>query len=265
MSARLIGELTAWLLTPAAADLTPAERLVLYVVAERAHERTRIMLRHRGDDIQLVDRIAQTTGLARDGALKRAFQRLAARGLDVRIPAKMGANGKPVFTHEGHSMRFRLPEFPASVTIPEAAAPVDDPVDTPGDNPPPDPPDTDQRRDETSHHSTRGETKRPASEAKRRDESSRPTPSNYLGPSNKLYPSTSVLSPQPELEDSHPTADETKKPQFDFRSACAFLLQIPPTDQAAAITTAEKQLGPNATTEMLRIRAAQIAAKGIPA
>lgn len=34
---------------------------------------------------------------------------------------------------------------------------------------------------------------------------------------------------------------------------------------AAAITAAEKQLGPNAKNEDLRIRAAEIASKGIPA
>lgn len=271
MSARLIGELANWLLSPAAADVTPHERLVLFVIAERSHERTRLMLRHRGDDLQLVDRIAASSGLARDGALKKAFQRLAGRGLEVRIPVKKGKNGKPVFTHEGHSMRFRLPEFPASVAIPERpAGPVDDepqPVDNSAGEAPQDGPDGDERRDVSSHHSARGGTDRPASGAERRDVSSRPYPSNYLsGPSNKLYPSTSVLSPVAEVEGAtrEPETIKNREFEFDFRSACAYLLQAPPAVQTAAMARAAEEL-PDATNEDLRIRAAEIAAKGIPA
>jgi hypothetical protein len=271
VSARLIGELTNWLMSPAADDVTPQEVAVLFVVAERSHERTRVMLRHRGDDCQLVDRIARSTGLARDGALKRVFRGLAKRGLDVRIPVAHGKDGRPVFACEGHSMRFRLPEFPASVSIPEApAGPVDneaDPVDGPGDNPPSDAPGDDERGTESSRLSSRGVRNRPASGAQRGTESSRPTPSKYISdPSYKLYPSTSVRSPVAGLEGSPARADETQtSPRFDFRSACALLLQTPPDVQADAMARAEKDLGPGATHEALRIRAAEIAAKGIPA
>lgn len=271
MSARLIGELTEWLRTPAAAEVTPAERLVLFAVAERSHERTRLMLRHRVDDVQLVDRLAEVTGLARDGALKKAFQRLAGRGLEVRIPVKISAKGRPVFTHEGHSMRFRLPEFPASVTLPERpGGPVDDepgPVDNPVDNSSEAAPGDGEWWDEPSHHSARGGTKPPASDGERWDESSRPTPSNYTsGPSYKIYPSTSVRSPGAGLEGSHASTDQTQtSPRFDFRSACALLLQVPPGVQAHAMARAAKELGPDAANEALRIRAAEIASKGVPA
>jgi hypothetical protein len=270
VSARLIGELANWLLSPAAADVTPHERLVLFVIAERSHERTRLMLRHRGDDLQLVDRIAATTGLAREGALKKAFQKLERRGLEVRIPVKIGKNGRPVFTHEGHSMRFRLPEFPASVTIPERLdGPVDDasePVDNPVDDGPEETPSDDERRDETSHHSARGETDRPASGGERRDESSRPYPSNYLSDPSNYSPSTSVRSPVAEEEGGPASADESAKIQmFDLRSALMTLLRLSPEMRAAATARAAAELGPDATNEALRIRTAEIASEGIPA
>lgn len=273
MSARLIGELVEWLRTPVASDLTPAERCVLFVVAERSHERTRLMLRHRGDDEQLVDRIAETTGLAREGALKKAFQRLAKRGMDVRIPVAEGKDGRPVFACEGHSMRFRLPEFPASISLPDAPPdptdPCGEPGDNPVDNPPAETPDDDERGDESSRLSPRGGTKRPASGDERGDESSRPTPSNYTsGPSYKQDPSTSVRSPVAEVEGSPARPDETNthtSSTFDFRAACAYLLQVAPEVQAAAIARAATELGHDAKTEALRIRAAEIAAQGIPA
>ncbi|GGV34047.1 hypothetical protein GCM10010182_67360 [Actinomadura cremea] len=278
MSARLIGELANWLMSPAAVDVSPNERLVLFVVAERSHERSRIMLRHRGDDEQLVDRIARTTGLARDGALKRTFRALAKRGLDVRIPVANGKDGRPVFACEGHSMRFRLPEFPASVAIPEAPAdPVDneaDPVDEPVDNLAQDAPDDDQRGTESSRLSARGVRNRPASGAQRGAESSRPTPSNYLSdPSTSSSPSchaSSVAEDVGTLSAREP--DGTNQDQrlaktyvFDLRSALSLILQLSPEAQSAVTEQAAKELGPDAGIEALRIRAAEIAMKGIPA
>ncbi|WUI02083.1 hypothetical protein OHR68_09835 [Spirillospora sp. NBC_00431] len=273
MSARLIGELTNWLMSPAAQamDLSPAERNVLFVVAERSHEKTRVMLRHRGDDMQLVDRIALATGLSRDGALKKALQRLARRDLDVRIPVAKGKDGRPVFAYEGHSMRFRLPQFPASVSIPERPAdPVDDgpaPVDNPADGAPREDAAVAERGDQTSRLSARGGTKRPASGDERGDQTSRPTPSKYIsGPSYKLDPSTSVRSPVAEVEGGTAERDGTIKiPWFDFRSALIAILQAPPEVQAAASARAAEELGPDATNEALRIRAAEIASEGIAA
>lgn len=279
MSARLIGELTEWLRTPAAADLTVAERVVLFVVAERAHEKTRIMLRHRADDVQLVERISGVTGMARDGALKKTLQRLARRGLDVRIPAAKGKDGRPVFAYEGHSMRFRLPEFPASAVIPERPAePMDNPpapVDDPVDNSAEGGPDDDQRGADSSPLSARGGRNRPASGDERGDESSRPTPSNYIsGPSYKLYPSHSTSSVAEVSETLRPgdaaAANQDQQQSgktfpFDQVSATALILRLPPEVQAAVTRQAEKELGPGAPIAALRIRAAEIASEGIPA
>ena len=246
MSARLIGELTEWLMSPAAADLTPPERLVLFVVAERCHESTRRMLRHRSDDEQLVDRIAAVTGCDRDGALKRALRKLAKRGLEVRVPIRTGKDGRPVFTFDGHSMEFRLPEFPASVDLPRGG--TDSHPSTPVDNPPEpvDNPSDDHGRGGTETH--------PLSPS---------SPSQ--APSKEEHPS-SVRSPLAEEEGCtrEPETIKNREFQFDFRSACAFLLQAPPGVQVAAMDAAAKEL-PSATTEALRIRAAEIAAKGIPA
>lgn len=273
MSARLIGELTEWLRTPAAEGLTPAERCVLFAIAERCHESTRRMLRHRSDDEQLVDRIAAVTGCDREGALKRAFRKLAKRGLEVRVPIRTGKDGRPVFTFDGHSMEFRLPEFPASVDLPRGgtdsypSGPVDnsgDPVDNPsgdhgrgGTETHPSP---SERRDdcepEAGRFFTRGGTEtHPLSPS---------SPSQ--APSKEEHPS-SVRSLMAE-EEGCPREPETIKNrefEFDFRSACAYLLQAPAAVQAAAMDRAAEELGDTATNEAQRIRAAEIAAKGIPA
>lgn len=141
MSGRLVGEVVDWLLSPAAQELnlSHAERVVLLVIAERANETTREMWRHRGDDQSLLERICAAAKLTKNGA-SSLFKRLAGRGLDVRIPVKVGRDGRPVYAFEGTSMRFRLPEFPASVALPESpcedtTSPVNNPVDNqPGES-----------------------------------------------------------------------------------------------------------------------------------
>lgn len=119
MSARLLGEVAQWILTPAAEPLGAAERCILFVVAERAHDETRQMWRHRGDDMSLYDRILLSTGLGERG-LRMAFQKLADVGAEVRVQIGVDKHGKPVFSHRGRSMDFRLPELPASVELPES-------------------------------------------------------------------------------------------------------------------------------------------------
>lgn len=130
MSARLIGELAEWLQSPAADGITPGEIGILYAIAERAEDHGRTMLRHRTDDKPLIERIARGSGLKIEtDALKKAFQRLAKRGLEVRIAAGTDAAGRPQYANQGRSMGFRLPVLPASYRIPERGeyVPASDP------------------------------------------------------------------------------------------------------------------------------------------
>lgn len=133
MSGRLVGEVANWLASPAAEGLTAADAAVLLAIAERANEKDREMWRHRGDEGKLIDRICAVAHLTPGGA-SNVFKKLARRGLEVRIPVSHGKDGRPIFAYEGKAMRFRLPEFPASVALPES--PVVQPPSTPVDNSP---------------------------------------------------------------------------------------------------------------------------------
>jgi hypothetical protein len=142
MSGRLVGEVVEWLRTPAADGLTQAERVVLFVVADRANEQDRVMWRHRTDTESLHERIRGALGVDAK-SLGNIFGRLAKRGLEVRIPTGTDKRGKPTFANNGHNTRFRLPEFPASVSLPPAQSsieewtfPVDNTPDQPVDNTP---------------------------------------------------------------------------------------------------------------------------------
>ncbi|PZG20634.1 hypothetical protein [Nonomuraea aridisoli] len=143
MSGRLVGEVVEWLRTPAARELglSQAERNVLFVIAERAHEQTRRMLRHRPDTESLFERIRGALDVS-DKSLGNILGRLAKHGLEVRVPTGTDKRGRPTFASNGHSMEFRLPEFPASVALPdpqrsidEGSFPVENPVAQPVDNP----------------------------------------------------------------------------------------------------------------------------------
>src|SRR5437879_4337068 len=132
MSGRLVGEVAEWLRTPAAAGLTAAERVVLLVIAERANETTRKVWRHKIDDVSASERIREVAGMSKQN-LTKVFNRLAARGLEVRVQVGTTDAGKPVFAHKGHATDFRLPELPASVQLPQrdASGRTKEPVDNP--------------------------------------------------------------------------------------------------------------------------------------
>src|SRR5690606_29521464 len=114
--------------------LTTVEAVILLVIAERAHDKTRDMWRHRIDDHSLYERIKRAARLS-DAGLSKALQRLAKRGLECRVPISTGSDGRPVYAAKGKSMRFRLPERPAVVSLP---APVDNAA-PPVENPPAEP------------------------------------------------------------------------------------------------------------------------------
>ncbi|MFI6485202.1 hypothetical protein ACIBH1_45340 [Nonomuraea sp. NPDC050663] len=103
--------------------MTQAERVVLFIIAERSKKETRRMLWHRGDrdddgkKITLTETICLRAGLGPRG-LNEVLQRLAARGLEVRIAIGTDASGRVVFARRGHAVDYRLPELPASVQMP---------------------------------------------------------------------------------------------------------------------------------------------------
>ncbi|MEU7855200.1 hypothetical protein [Nonomuraea sp. NPDC049141] len=123
MAESLVGEVASWLATPAARDLTAAERLVLMVIAERAHKQTRRFWVHKGDvrddgtAITPTETIAMRVGVTTDG-LTKILRRLSDRGLEVRVPRGVRKNGAPVFAVRGRATDYHVPDLPASVELP---------------------------------------------------------------------------------------------------------------------------------------------------
>lgn len=99
MGTRLIEEV----LDHSPADLTPAERMILIVLARHANDQTR-------ECWPSIDTIARQTGI-QAGSVSKALQRLGKRGLEVRIPVGFDKRGCPVFAHKGHKTTYRVPVF----------------------------------------------------------------------------------------------------------------------------------------------------------
>src|SRR5213595_3760641 len=110
----------------APAELTAAERLVLVVLAENARDATREA--YPGRDVLL-----RRTGLGVRG-LKHVFERLAKRGLEVRVPVGTDASGRPLYAFAGQRTLFRIPEFAAAIggpVVPPNGGPVGPPMGDP--------------------------------------------------------------------------------------------------------------------------------------
>ncbi|QFY09612.1 hypothetical protein GBF35_25800 [Nonomuraea phyllanthi] len=122
MAESLVGEVCAWLDTPAAQGMTTAERLTLLIIAERSNKKTRQMWAYKGDGKTLTDVIAARVGVEAD-SLTKVFRRLAARGLEVRVPIGVNGKGQPVFAVRGRASDYVLPELPASVELPPPRRP----------------------------------------------------------------------------------------------------------------------------------------------
>lgn len=257
MSGRLVGETVGWLTTPAAQDVTLAERTVLLIVAERAHERTRIMLRHRTDREPLIDRIAKAAKLDKKNGLKRTFRLLAARGLEVRVEIGEDRNGLPIFAREGISMGFRLPEFPPGF---DCELPVSGGAEvTPSD--PVDNPEPDEHEGVTSAPplSPEGVTSAPPL-APRGGHFRTPLSTSKSIPSKTFYPSTSLPISGAEVEGDPDAPEHDDKPidQEALRAAQNTLLATP--DGAALIAQAAAA-APNAGHDRHLITAAHLATR----
>jgi hypothetical protein len=103
-------ELVAEVLDHAPSDLTPAERLVMVVIAEYVH--TEDYKRGIRSTSRPAADIGRRAGLRKEG-LKEALQRLARRKLDVRTPLAIGRDGRPVYALPGKSGTYEIPELPA--------------------------------------------------------------------------------------------------------------------------------------------------------
>jgi hypothetical protein len=97
-------ELVAEVLDHAPEQLDPAERLVLLCIAEECRGNARIR------DIP-AERIRRRTGLGERG-LRHVCERLAAKGLKVRVALSIDRHGKPVYALTGKVCRWILPELP---------------------------------------------------------------------------------------------------------------------------------------------------------
>lgn len=126
MGIRLIVEV----LDHAPKDLPLGERLVLIVIAEEANDTTR-----RG--WPPLDVIADRTGLGLRGA-ESAIRRLRERGYDIRVPLKVGKDGRPVYAWRGRSVTYTVPRFPprdgpgAQRRAAQAASVAERPADSAG-------------------------------------------------------------------------------------------------------------------------------------
>lgn len=264
MSARLVGEVANWLSSPAADGLTTADAAVLLAIAERANEKDREMWRHRGDKGKLIDRICAIARLTPSGA-SNAFKRLAKRGLEVRIPLSHGKDGRPIFAYDGMAMRFRLPELPASVTLPKS--PVPQPPSTPVDNSVEDGPRAPRGR---SHNRPLGPEGGSTTGllAPEGGSTTAPNTSKELtstdDPSTPKDPSSVVT-----VEDGPPAAATPPARTShhmgwdpDYKQARDYLFTLANEGQEF-MDAAAKELGPNAAVAERVIRAAHLAAEGI--
>lgn len=93
-------------------DLTATERLVLVALAERARDDTRDVLPRESETVRgMVMRRARLT----DSGLRKVLSRLAARGLECRVPLAADKEGRPVYAFEGRTSSYRVPVLRADL------------------------------------------------------------------------------------------------------------------------------------------------------
>lgn len=125
MSVKLVSEVLEFV---RATELKPTERMLLLVIAERASEHDRIDDRGRAVPARTCwpsrEYLCEVLGLSDDG-LRKSLQRLAAAGLEVRVPVAETKQGRPIYALRGHQSTYRLPELVSSDGPTSAAEPVD--------------------------------------------------------------------------------------------------------------------------------------------
>lgn len=98
----------------APADVSAAEYVVLLMIAEKSQEKSH---EERGRIVRARECFPSREDLARDchqstAALEKILQRLAHRGLEVRVPIGTDKHGKPYFARAGVRTTYRLPTLP---------------------------------------------------------------------------------------------------------------------------------------------------------
>lgn len=113
MAVSLVSEVVAYI---AGSDLTMAERMVLLLIAEQANAGTREAWQSTKDGKRWV--LAEVVGVGDDG-LKSILQRLAKRGLEVRVAIGKDKNEKVMYAVKGRQTTYRLPALPGVSTPPK--------------------------------------------------------------------------------------------------------------------------------------------------
>lgn len=117
-------KLRRWLAEALPDGLSSGERLVALEIADQANEETR-----RAFGLNLMDVIVRRTGLADPKQVGKILGKLAAAGVELRVPATDKAGrvikdkqGRTVYACRGHMLEFRIPqpgEAPA-LKVPQA-------------------------------------------------------------------------------------------------------------------------------------------------
>jgi hypothetical protein len=113
VSGKLSGEVVRFLASPAGQELTPPERLVLMLIAERANEATRQAWQGGQDAWSL----APLVGVS-DRRLQEILARLAKRGLEVRVERGKDALGRPVYATWNVQTTYLLPHVGRGIPHP---------------------------------------------------------------------------------------------------------------------------------------------------
>ena len=113
-------ELRRWFEDRLPQEISSGERVVALAVADLAWDDTRT-----GYGRKFMEKLLHKTGFENEAQLGKVFGKLAARGIELRVPI-CGSDGEPlrsrrgqlVYAHRGHQRTFRIPfehEFPARV------------------------------------------------------------------------------------------------------------------------------------------------------
>lgn len=203
-----------------APPMTAAERLLLVSIAER----TRV--RHQPWSIDSTV-LYRYTGLSPRG-FRDVLQRLAERGLDVRVPLGTGKNGSPYYAVPGVSPRYRLPMLEPPANCPCDRCTRNAPVNEGGTTVPP---------QASSENSTKGGTPVPGKSGdSHRSHRSRDSEIGRHSGAARRHPDVTQAAPERRQPDAAvPPKPSVPKPEGGSGSARAgALASAPPEDQVRA-------------------------------